>query len=113
MFWRESKCQDFWVAVLKMFNAKAIVDFTPGSGTLASAAMSLGAKYTGFVEETKHLAWLQNIVDTAALKFIAGKQEVLYMEELAELISQHYQDILEDPEDVPDTEWLSEAEEEE
>ena len=43
MFWRESKCQDFWVAVLKMFNAKAIVDFTPGSGTLASAAMSLGA----------------------------------------------------------------------
>ena len=113
MFWRESKSQDFWVAVLKMFNAKAIVDFTPGSGALASAAMSLGAKYTGFVEETKHLAWLQNIVDTAALKFIAGKEEVLYMEELAELISSHYQDILEDPEDVPDAEWLSEAEEEE
>ena len=113
MFWRESKGQDFWVAVLKMFNAKAIVDFTPGSGALASAAMSLGAKYTGFVEETKHLAWLQNIVDTAALKFIAGKEEVLYMEELAELISSHYQDILEDPEDVPDAEWLSEAEEEE
>ena len=67
----------------------------------------------GGSEEAKHLAWLQNIVDTAALKFIAGKQEVLYMEELAELITQHYQDILEDPEDVPDAEWLSDDEEEE
>ena len=59
------------MAILKMFNAKVVVDFTPGTGALASAAMSQGAKYTGFVDDAKHLAWLQNIADTAALHFIA------------------------------------------
>ena len=86
-------------------------DFTPGSGVLASAAMSLGAKYTAFADGAKHLVWPQNIVDTAALRFIAKKGEVLYMEDLAELIAQRYQDLLETDLEAPDLEWLSENEE--
>ena len=114
MYWRESKPLELWIAILKMFNAKVIVDFTPGSGALAAAAMSQGAKYTGFVEEAKHLSWLQNIVDTAALRYIAQQGEVLYMEDLAELVHQHYQDLLDnaDAEEKPDLEWLSSDEEE-
>ena len=68
-------------------------------------------KYTGFVEEPKHLAWLQNILDTAALRYIAKKGEFLYMEDLAELISQHYQDLLENSEDAPDVEGLFDEDE--
>ena len=113
LYWCESKLIDFWVALIKMFNAKAIVDFTPGSGACAVAAMSQGAKYTGFVEADKHLAWLQNIVDSEALRLIAKKGEVLYMEDLSELIMQHYQDLLETPEEAAEQEWLSDPEEEE
>ena len=113
MYWRECKPLEFWIALLKMFKAKVIVDFTPGSGALAAAAMSQGAKYTGLVEDNRHLAWLQNIVDTASLRYIAKKGEALYMEDLAELITQHYQDLLEEEksEERPDLEWLSESEE--
>ena len=34
------------------------------------------------------------------MRFIAKKGEVLYMEDLAELITQHYQDLLENAPDV-------------
>ena len=111
LFWRESKTSELWKAVLDLFNIKTIVDFTPGSGALAVAAMSRGLKYTGFVEEPKHLAWLQNILDTAALRYIAKKGEFLYMEDLAELITQHYQDLLENSEDAPDVEGLFDEDE--
>ena len=106
LFWRESKTSELWKAILDLFNIKTIVDFTPGSGALAVAAMSRGLKYTGFVEDSKHLAWLQNILDTAALRYIAKKGEFLYMEDLAELVTQHYQDLLETSEDAPDVEGL-------
>ena len=95
-----------------MFSAKQIVDFTPGSGACAAAAMSQGAKYTGFVEAEKHLTWLQNIVDTAAMRRIARQGEVLYMEDLSELIAQHFQDLLGTPEEAAEPEWLSDLEEE-
>ena len=112
LFWRESKTSELWKAVLDLFNIRTIVDFTPGSGALAVAALSRGLKYTGFVQELKHLAWLQNILDTAALRYIAKKGEVLYMEDVAELVTQHYQDLLENSEDAPDVEGLFDDEDE-
>ena len=106
MFWRESKSSDLWEAILGMFSIKHIVDLTPGSGALARAAMSRGLKYTGVVSDAKHLAWLQNTLDTAALRFIAKKGESLYMADLAELITQHYQDCIEDADPTPEVEGL-------
>ena len=44
---RESKTTDFWCATLDMFNAKTVVDFSPGTGALACASMSRGVKYLG------------------------------------------------------------------
>ena len=114
LYWRESKAQEFWATLIKMFNAKSIVDFTPGSGACAAAAMSQGVKYTGFVESEKHLAWLQNIVDTAALRFICMQGEKLYMEDLSELIAKHYQHLLEAPdaEEAAEAEWILSEDEE-
>ena len=74
--------------------------------------MPRGLKHTGFVDVPKHLAWLQNILDTAARRYTAKEGEVLYMEDLAELITQHYQDFLENSEDAPDVEGLFDDEEE-
>ena len=106
LFWRESKSSDLWEAVIDMFNVKVIVDFTPGSGALARAAMSRGLRYTGFVSDAKHLSWLQNTLDAAALRFIAKKGEHLYVADVAEMIAEHYQDLLEDPEQAPEVEGL-------
>ena len=106
VFWRESKTAELWKANFDLFNVKTIVDFTPGSGALAVAAMSRGLKYTGFVEGAKHLAWLQNILDTAALRYIAKQGEILYKEDLAEMINQHYADLLETQDDALDVEGL-------
>ena len=111
LFWRESKTRELWEAILAMFNIKTIVDFTPGSGALACAAMSRGLKYVGLVDDAKHLAWLQNLLDAASLRFIAKKGEVLYMEDLAELIALHYQDLLETADETPDVEGLFDDEE--
>ena len=68
LLWRESKTEIFWTAVLDMFDVTDIVDFSGGTGALASAAISRGNHYAGFVLETKHLTWLQNTTDTAAKK---------------------------------------------
>ena len=111
LFWRESKSSDLWSAVLGMFSIKDIVDLTPGSGALARAAMSRGLKYIGIVSDVKHLAWLQNTLDTAALRFIAKSGEPLYMAELADVITQHYQDLTEDAEGPPEIEGLFDDEE--
>ena len=97
MFWRESKSTAFWEALLDMFDIADIMDLTPGSGALARAAMSRGLKYTGVVTDAKHHAWLQNTLDTAALRFIA-KEGPLYMADVAALIAEHYKELLEDAE---------------
>ena len=73
MFWRESKSKVFWEALLDMFDITGIIDLTPGSGALATMAMSRGSQYVGVMTDAKHLAWLQNTADTAALRLVAQK----------------------------------------
>ena len=74
--------------------------------SMAHAAMSRGIKYTGFVANAKHMSWLQIIVDTTALRLIAQKGEVLYMEDMADLSAQNHEDLLEDADDEPDMEGM-------
>ena len=73
---------------------------------MAHAAMSRGIKYTGFVANAKHMSWLQHIVDPTALRLIAKKGEMWYMEDMADLIAQHREDLLEDADDEPDMEGM-------
>ena len=94
LLWRESKTEAFWVALLDMFDVADIVDFSGGTGALATAAMSRGNRYAGFVQETKHLMWLQNTTDTAALRYIAKQGQPLFMAGVAELIQEHYKDLI-------------------
>ena len=93
LLWRESKTEAFWKAVLDMLDVTDIVDFSGGTGALACAAMSRGNHYARFVLETTHLTWLQNTTDTAALRYIA-KQGPLYIAGVAELIQEHYKDLM-------------------
>ena len=91
-----------------MFDITDIVDPTPGSGALARVALSRGNKYVGAVADAKHLAWLQNTMDTASLRYIA-KEGPLYMADVAELITEHYQELIEGPsEDAEEEDFFSE-----
>ena len=97
LFWRESKSQTFWEELLDMFDITQILDLSPGSGALARAAMATGkATYLGLVVDTRHFTWLQTIVDTSSLRFIA-KQGPLYLADVAELITMHYKELVEEP----------------
>ena len=96
LFWRESKSISFWRCLLVCFDIKAVVDLSPGSGTLASAAMAEGIQYVGVVCDATHSRWLQNTCDRASLQYIVKNGTALYQQDLAELVQQHYKDVLEE-----------------
>ena len=96
LLWRESKSISFWRCLLGCFDIKAIVDLSPGSGTLASAAMPEGIQYVGVVCDAIHMRWLQNTCDRASLQYIVKNGTALYQQDLAELVQQHYKDVLEE-----------------
>ena len=93
---RESKSISFWRCLLGCFDIKAIVDLSPGSGTLASAAMAEGIQYVGVVCDATHVRWLQNTCDRASLQYIVKNGTALYQQDLAELVQLHYKDVLEE-----------------
>ena len=43
--------------------ATHVVDFTPGSGACAVAAVGAGIRYDGIAANQDHASWLDNIVD--------------------------------------------------
>ena len=61
MYWGETKSVALWVQLLTELNAKCVVDVTPGSGSLAEAAMTLGMHYCGFATDLVHIGWLANV----------------------------------------------------
>ena len=79
-----------------VLDIKAIVDLSPGSGTLASASMAEGIQYVGVVCDATHVKWLQNTCDRASLQYIVKNGSALYQQDLAELVQQHYNDVLEE-----------------
>ena len=97
LLWREGKGISFWRCLLGCIDIKSIVDLSPGSGTLvASAAMPEGIQYVGVVCDAIHMRWLQNTCDRASLQYIVKNGTALYQQDLAELVQQHYKDVLEE-----------------
>ena len=94
LFWRETKSTEFWRCFLDCFDIKAIVDLSPGSGALASAAMAEGCQYVGIAPDSTHLKFLQNTCDRNSLQYIVQNGAHLHQQDLAELIERHYRDVL-------------------
>ena len=94
-----SKSNFLWSAMLKGFTAKMVLDVTPGSGRLAEAGMEMEVNYVGLCASEKHRTWLDNILTKAAMQHISNNGHTLYQEGLADLISKHLAEVLEDPGD--------------
>ena len=95
MYWGETKSVAFWVQLLTELNAKCVVDVTPGSGSLAEAAMILGIQYCGFVTDPVHKGWLTNVIDRASVRQIVKSGTFLYQEDLAQSLKQMFGDVVE------------------
>ena len=63
--------------------------------------MRAGIQYVGFVRNQAHAAWLNNVLDQAALSVICATGACLHHQELATCIQEQFQDTLN---------WSSEAE---
>ncbi len=92
--WQEKKPVDFWVQFLKQIDAEAVVDVTPGSGTVGRACMKLGLQYLAVCRSEYHTSWLQNVLDRQAVELIVTSQSPLYEQDLATLIETHFSDVL-------------------
>ena len=102
LFSGETKSKTFWHQIIAEHCVKAVVDVTPGAGALAEACMEMDTHYVGICGHQQHTAWLANVVDRAALKFITKAGTVLYQEELATHIQELFSDALEEQADVND-----------
>ena len=92
MVWQESKSVEFWLALIEDLDVGAIFDVSPGTGALAEAAMKHGIHYGGVCANAHHMAWLQNVLDRAALKQIMTQHVPLYDAHLAAQIKEHFMD---------------------
>ena len=99
MFWGETKSVSTWSQLLDEVAAGRIVDVTPGSGVLASAAMQRGTPYLGLVGNAHHLTWLTNVVDRNSCQYMCTTGNFLYQEDLATLLSELFADVVDAKED--------------
>ena len=94
LFWQEKKTHLFWATILNDLGAKAVFDCTPGSGSCARACMDKGIVYACLAKSQQHSAWLQNVLDRAAVTSICTLESALYTQDLATCIKEHLQDIV-------------------
>ena len=64
-FWGEYKPVDLWTSLFKSLGATDILDWTPGSGAAAAAALHLGIKYEGICTNSSQRQWLDGLLDRA------------------------------------------------
>jgi hypothetical protein len=94
LFWAERKPVAFWSQLLMDLDAKCIVDLSPGSGSLARAALLTGVQYLGIVRAPEHASWLQNVLDRCSLEQMTKNGSPLFEQDLAQCIAEHFQDVL-------------------
>ena len=79
IFWAESKPWDCWDTMLACLEAGAVLDFTPGSGLLASVCMAAAIPYTGVTRSEVHNSWLANVLDHECLRLVADSDSVMLL----------------------------------
>lgn len=94
LFWAERKPVAFWGQLLTDLDIKCIIDLSPGSGSLARAALSSGVQYVGVVRSAEHSSWLQNVLDRCSLELMTKTGSPLFEQDLAQCIAEHFQDVL-------------------
>ena len=91
--WQEVKSKELWCALLEAANADFVVDLGAGSGITARACLAQGIPWVGLCWNQVHVHWLNNVVDRWALGEIVKKKSPLHEQDLAKLVSAHFEDV--------------------
>ena len=89
------------------FDAGAVFDLTPGTGTLARACLDAGIQYAGAPLNQEHRQWLDTLLDRQALKSAGTAGSAIFSEDLALQVKTHFGDVvdfLKGQDSVPDDE---------
>ena len=95
------------------FDARAVFDLTPGTGTLARACLDAGIQYAGAPRNQEHRQWLDTLLDRQALKSAGTAGSAIFSEELALQVKTHFGDVvdfLKGQDGVPDDDESDEDE---
>ena len=94
LFWQERKTVAFIKRLLIDVHATAVFDLTPGSGACGRACLEMGLQYACLARTPEHASWLQNVFDRCTLREICRKGSTLNNADLAEMITTHFQETL-------------------
>ena len=100
LFWQERKPELFYKILLQEWKVKNVIDLTPGSGTLARTCMTQGWQYLGLCWNAEQSSWLQNVLNRRALQIIATSGTALFEQELADMIKEHFKELLDELHDT-------------
>ena len=94
--WTEQKPLAWYEVFLQEVKAALVVDFSPGSGAMARACLNQGIHYVGICRTEKHCSWLTNILNKAAVECCARNDSPLYQQDLAQCISSHFRELIDE-----------------
>ena len=94
LFWGERKSTKFWTQILTDFDAGAVFDLTPGTGTLARACLDAGIQYAGAALNQEHRQWLDTLLDRQALKSAGTTGSAIFSDDLALQVKTHFGDVV-------------------
>ena len=95
LYWSERKPVEFWEDILLCLDASVVVDLSPGSGSVGRAALRLGLQYVACCRTDEHTAFLGHVFDREACEQIVKSQSPLFEQDLSQLVSTHFAEILE------------------
>ena len=100
VFWQEKKPAEFWEDIVVMLDAKMVVDLSPGSGAVGRACLRKSILYVAACGSDAHRTWLGNALDREACELVTTEKSPLFETDLAELIKTHFQDVLDQMEEM-------------
>ena len=96
LYWQERKPAGFWRQFLADLDVQAVLDLTPGSGTLAQACLLERWSYCGITRTGAHSSFMQNKLDRDAVGVISMDGSAMYEADLAQHLTAHFSDVVEE-----------------
>ena len=93
--WTERKPLGWYEVFLREVRAGLVVDYSPGSGMMATACLNLGIQYVGICRTIEHCSWLTNIINLAAVEVVSRtRRSPLYQQDLSDRINVHFKELI-------------------
>ena len=95
LIWRAVvlKTAALWKQILSDVGAGTVYDLSPGCGWLAKHCLEAGIPYAGVCHHDKQVSFLQNVLGRAAVDAMTQRGLMLYCQDTAALIQEHFSDI--------------------